>query len=333
MVGIFATGILVGERMNSFEGNRGLAKAGDVPAVQEPKAAEVQRSADSRDVRFAVPAAQSPGLAAGSGTGQGIQKIDELRDSAAEKSLTAALGDDSIGLKVSRALLAGRHSEVAGASEIAREFHEELRSDPRTGVQVIRESLGRIPPKGFEVDRITLLQTMSALPGVQTDVQELALQELISNVYEVPTGEAGTVSANDVNRASLVVTAHRLFVEAADQSEVALSGTVQGVLAQPDSAVRRTMIDRFVARFPEHKEDIQRELGNNRIDVNVLYGAQGNSNTVPVVVTEGVPAGSEAPVAEQGATPTPENASPVSPEEGDRSGAEVAQVSAAPSGP
>jgi hypothetical protein len=305
MIGIFALGIFVGDRMNSFEGNRALAKAEDPSLAQDVVGSPGPKFSENASAHAAAPKPQTISSGNSVSVEAALRSIDDLRGSMAEKELSNSLGDDSIGLKVSRALIAGRHSDLPGAAQIAQEFQQELQKDPRAGVQILRESLGRIPQKGFEVDRITLLQSMSTLSGMQADVKDAALQEVTSNVYELPSADTATVSAENVNRASLVVTAHRLFVESAEHPEAALSGTVDAVMAQPDSAIRRTMIDRLVAKFPDQKDSLQRELAQRHLDVNSLYGVQA---AAPVAPPAAQPAVEQTPAMSNPESPSPEAA-------------------------
>jgi|GEM_PF-6006708 len=256
MVCTLAGGIAIGVKWHAFNGNRGIATAvvEDSPRKRVTAATFYQRSAMgsgmSAEQRDAV-------------RSRAIELIDQMRETSFEGDFMAALGNDAIGSQVARGLVAGRHPEVVGASELANEFFTQLKGDPKSGMEIVREALHRIPEKGFEADRTTLLQTASTLRGMEKDASDLAVQEFNSNIVEATEA---VVSDRAVARALLVATAYRIFIDLSSDPSGAYSGTIQGIVNQQDSAIRRTMIDKFLNKYPDLRDDLQRELAERQID-------------------------------------------------------------------
>lgn len=268
-------GIVIGLKFNDFSGNRGIAnsQASDSPRWISPvkEGSSIQLS-NSKGVdgqrRRRSDALNSSESFSTETLKRATQLLDEMRDTDLERDLATALGTDSVGIQVARGLMAGRHQEVVGASEISNAFLNDLKSDPRAGLEVIREALLRIPSKGFEADRLTLLQTASSLSGMGADASQLALDEVHSNIVDLPfgAGESSGGPGDSGTRASLVVSAHRMFIHLSESSDAAFSGTVQGLVRQPDSAIRRKLIDQFLAKFPDRRDDLQSELVARQLD-------------------------------------------------------------------
>lgn len=274
MLCTLGSGIVIGLKLNDFSGNRAIANSQrtDSPRwispVKDGSSFPLSNSKGPDGLRRQKAGAFNSSESTSSETlKRAVQLLDEMRDTDLERDLATALGTDSVGIQVARGLMAGRHQEVVGASDIASTFLNDLKSDPRTGLEVIREALLRIPSKGFEADRLTLLQTASSFSGMEADVSQLALDEVNSNIVDLPFNAGDPTVTGDLgNRASLVVSAHRMFIQLAESSDAAFSGTVQGLVRQPDSAIRRKLIDQFLGKFPDRREDLQNELVARQID-------------------------------------------------------------------
>lgn len=262
-------GVYLVAKLSAFSGNRGIANSleDNSPSWISPvKSGGVQlRSAAGR--MHPNPSEIGEDQNSDARIQRALTLIDEMRDTDFERDLVAALGSDSIGLQVARGLIAGRHHEVVGSSQIAQSFMNDLKSDPRSGIQIIGEALQRIPQDRFEADRLTLLQIASTIPGMESDASDFALKEITNNIVEIPTGEPQTGNVGDSGaRSSLIAMAHRLFIGLNSDSDLAYSGTLEALERQPDSAIRRTIIDQLLGKFPDRREELQNELTARQID-------------------------------------------------------------------
>jgi len=228
------------------------------------------------------------------GTSSVEKALDHIQLTPHEQDLWHALGDDPVGLRVRRLLIADNHrSEVPGTDLFVRNIYEDLTADKNNSVDNLKSALNRVPASGFSMERISLLSMMStvassvgssgssASPGGPNAItKDAALNELTQNI--IPARPDPNLAQNEeqLNAAlsstpdtSLPIASEQIFLNNTSNPAEALTGTVQGIISQPDVGIQLAIATEFVRAYPNMKDELNQDLQARGIKIS-LEGVQ-----------------------------------------------------------
>lgn len=207
--------------------------------------------------------------------------IDQIELSDSEARLAKAIGDDPLSIKLRRALIAPKHEDlIPNHHELGVKYLEDFRKTPAESIKMMTRALSVMPAEEFPMERASLIMVATTLPGQQTEAQQLALTELTTTIIE-PVKDARNAESNDLmvkhsQLMSIPITAHMAFLRTSSDATMALSGTVEGIVAQPDLGLRFRLANQFISKFPSMEEELKITLARRGIQ---LPSPQQNSES------------------------------------------------------
>lgn len=202
------------------------------------------------------------------------QALDRTTMSEHEADLAKVLGSDEGSAKLRRFLTADRHEgEVPGAHLLVARYLDELKEDPKAGLNTLEGALDRIPATGFPLERASLLLTMNDVVEKSDQIKARSLTELTQNITPARPDPQAATTPEEVDSAlsttaemMLPIVAHQVFLKNTTDSGEALSGTIDGISAQPDPGVRIAIASQFLGAYPDLRNDLISSLNAKGID-------------------------------------------------------------------
>ena len=200
--------------------------------------------------------------------------IDATARTEKENDLYRALGDDPVGAKVRRALIAQNHREVPGVDAFVQNFVEELVQDSSAAKDTVRTALARISADNHPLERVALLAALASDPRNADAVRALALNEFTENPPE-PRPDPKAVNTSAELDAALSTTpaqtrpiaAQGLFLKTARDANEALAGTLTGITSQQDWGIRAALAQQFLGSYPSMKSALVASLNKQGISL------------------------------------------------------------------
>lgn len=201
------------------------------------------------------------------------QAIDRLELSAEEEDLSKALSNDPLSIKLRRALIAPRHgSEIVGHEELGLQYLKEFREHPTQSLASMIKALDAMPVAAYPNERAAVLLAASTLPGQENEVRQLALRELTSTVVEAidPRRSDSEQVMRISNQMIVPIASHLAYLNTNPNAAAALSGTIDGIMAQPDTGIRYRLAGQFIEKFPQLESELRNTLTSKGIELPVI---------------------------------------------------------------
>jgi hypothetical protein len=186
------------------------------------------------------------------------RNLDNVKLTPHEKLLADALGTDDWGRGMRRALIADAHAaEVRWSKDYARDYFLRRLSEPQAGLAEFKKGLAHLSARNFPVERATLIVLIGMLPDQEEEARKIALAEMISPA-PAPAQPTGMETA-------LPAAACGVFLDKTSDAELALAGTLQGMKAQSDPAVRGIFANQFARKFPKMAATLRERISPERV--------------------------------------------------------------------
>lgn len=191
-----------------------------------------------------------------------------------EKQFLDHFGDDPSSKLLRRSFILSQHeSEIPNAREENKQLIDKIKATPST-LHSIVDVLSRLPQNQFAIEKASLLMLSTSFPESSEQMRHTALQILVTAVAPSRATSSETRTQDQLNQALsgspdhvLPVLAHHIFLRGDIDPSTALSGTLNGIVAQTDRATRQTMVIQHLQKFPNQREELETSLRERGIEI------------------------------------------------------------------
>jgi hypothetical protein len=231
-----------------------------------------------------------------------VQALEAAFDSAARGLADAGLlerlgGDTPLGKRLGRMALSVRLSRQLGHAQLKAlqaAYLDGFLQDPAQTLTEAKALLSRLQGPELAQERMGIYGVVGALPGVSSEIRDLALNELTQQAppARVSPAQAGDDPALQKQAYSwgpaqiLPLMSYRMYLNAiGNDPEQALSDTLQILAAQPDPGIQRSIASGFISLYPDRKPQLYQQLAQAQIQLPDLQPSAPGPSRISVPPT------------------------------------------------
>jgi hypothetical protein len=267
------------------------------PVPSEPATAAGVAKALEKEIPLAAARAQGRNMKP-----EQVAALEAAFDSAARGHADAGVlervnGSSQLGKRLGRMALSVRlaHSiSHAQLKALQAAYLDGFLQDPAQTLTEAKALLARLQGPELAQERMGIYGVVGALPGVSSEIRDLALNELTQQAppARVSPAQAGDDPALQKQAYSwgpaqiLPLMSYRLYLNSiGNDPEQALSGTLQAVEAQQDPGIQRSIASGFIALYPDRKPQLYQQLAQAQIQLPDLQPSAPGPSRISVPPT------------------------------------------------